>query len=743
MRAWLRLAGLGLAAGVVAGCVTTPVKLEADGSVRAPPTQRYLAYQRRLPAPADAYMAYVERPEATLEWEVDNRFRLIAGQQEETRFERNLGAYITEYRTWFAREHRVGPLPNFLNSDLIHAVDHLKRNFTTRYSVARGSYRCFQQAVDPTCRADGGNWILDRNRDVVLHVRAWKGRQCSWTVGTLAAANADCDPYPIRVELNARTPISVRLADGSDGGASSPVLTDADDPVVAHDLRIVALGDSFSAGEGNPHAQWRLDHPAIWLDPRCHRSLMSGPSLAAAFIARRNPHLSVTLLHYGCSGASIADGVATPWANLETAERLERRNRHFRDVPADQRAAAFPGIDVPPSQIEQARRDLTVGGKYYAPDVVLLSVGGNDIGFADIVRGLVLGFDTPADLSRKRHDDLRPSATFDQAMWAAQRPDCRRRDRIGCFSLRAQARITGTETDRRGVLTAQYALLAPYLSDLTEGRPARVLITEYPNFMRREPDERAGTRRAVDSPDDTIGCVDRPLDGRPGMMPAVLSWIPVLGIRPTVSDRVDNEFLGPLNGAIRVAAEQNHWTVVSKHVLNGRGHGYCSFERYYNTVTDSFWNQGRSYAAYRPLGNVVILKDSPAWPDLHPGDRLVWNDEWGCYLHYGQARGDTGRGCALGQTPIAFYDLKRLPAFLSHRVKYEDGGVVATTGIVHPNLFGHCNYASAIVTEVVLTQASRVRFDPTFDRQVRAHPKIGLTADEVCSAEDWGFTAPG
>ena len=101
--------------------------------------------------------------------------------------------------------------------------------------------------------------------------------------------------------------------------------TDFLQTVTIKDLLIVALGDSYASGEGNPDVpeQYGTDGnfnnyvtvPARWEDRRCHRSAAAPASVAALNIERGDPHTSVTFISFACSGATINtdyDGAANP-----------------------------------------------------------------------------------------------------------------------------------------------------------------------------------------------------------------------------------------------------------------------------------------------------------------------------------------------------------------------------------------------------------------------------------------------
>lgn len=132
---------------------------------------------------------------------------------------------------------------------------------------------------------------------------------------------------------------------------------------------IVSLGDSYASGEGNPRnvdAWLGLRSPlgsfrAYYDDERCRRSAQAAPAQAALRLEQADRRSTVTFVHLACSGASIQRGILAPQSS---------------------------GI---PAQIDA----LAALAKATPIDAIVISVGGNDIGFGTILETCLLNNDCP------------------------------------------------------------------------------------------------------------------------------------------------------------------------------------------------------------------------------------------------------------------------------------------------------------------------------------------------------------
>jgi len=140
---------------------------------------------------------------------------------------------------------------------------------------------------------------------------------------------------------------------------------------------------------------------AEWTSPDCHRSQYGYPFRVAVELALENRHRAITLLHLACSGADVVEGL---FAEKDAREQFDKPNSAKVPAQLDQlsdlicrggtagrnRLAAYtlPVYGSGDTRIEM--RNFTM--RWCSPesrkrpiDVVMLSVGGNDVGFGPLV----------------------------------------------------------------------------------------------------------------------------------------------------------------------------------------------------------------------------------------------------------------------------------------------------------------------------------------------------------------------
>ena len=203
------------------------------------------------------------------------------------------------------------------------------------------------------------------------------------------------------------------------------------------DLLIAGLGDSIAAGEGNPDrpvalsdegfcfrrflaraqrvlpagprrlstatgpatqrqpatpprpAEWAR-HGARWMSAACHRSLYGYQMRTALALAVENPHVAVTFLPLACTGATIENGVLGS-------------QRAREQLPAD-RALRRHGAGADRAAAGGSRRRRGAAAPDRKLDLVLLTVGANDIDFSGLVANVIISAGAERVLFKRRRD---------------------------------------------------------------------------------------------------------------------------------------------------------------------------------------------------------------------------------------------------------------------------------------------------------------------------------------------------
>ncbi|HWN76547.1 MAG TPA: hypothetical protein VNN81_01415, partial [Bradyrhizobium sp.] len=215
------------------------------------------------------------------------------------------------------------------------------------------------------------------------------------------------------------------------------------------DIFIAGLGDSIASGEGNPDRPIALSEEgfcfrsylgtaaaqyyrpsragykggraceapdtlqvwqrqsALWLNGACHRSLYSYQTRTALALAVQYPHIAVTYLPLACTGATIADG-------LFGAQRA-------RECPPTKSASACQGTVN--AQLAELREAVSAAKRRQPDrqlDLILLSIGANDINFSGLVADVIV--DTPTERVLFRRSGVLGSLDDSRAALARELP---------------------------------------------------------------------------------------------------------------------------------------------------------------------------------------------------------------------------------------------------------------------------------------------------------------------------------
>jgi lysophospholipase L1-like esterase len=363
-----------------------------------------------------------------ISWEVRNRFRLF---REERDF--LLHAESVRDRNVLASEQALE-----LQSD----GRGWARNMVNRLCInmqGRVSEPCMRDNVQESYLTPADHAIVVRLTGAVP-----VGATCAWSFDDGEGPRQqtfDCaEPVNLRVRYGRPT---VTTVDVSSGAETQRVSTE----IRVRDILIAGLGDSIASGEGNPDRPIALSdegfcfryylgsaaaqyyrpsrgsykggraceapdslqnwqrYAALWLNPACHRSLYSYQTRTAIALSVRYPHIAVTYLPLACTGATIADG-------------LFGSQRARECPPSKSNATCQVSVN---GQLDELRDALTAARRRQPDrqlDLVLLSIGANDIYFSGLVADVIVDTATERALFKRSGviaslDDSRSALTRD------------------------------------------------------------------------------------------------------------------------------------------------------------------------------------------------------------------------------------------------------------------------------------------------------------------------------------------
>jgi lysophospholipase L1-like esterase len=394
---------------IVLACVLIPwLSAPTIAAAQAPAPQMPAPVTPGAPlpsAPLPSAPLQIQPPELSpnlrIVWEVKNRFRLFRREAD------------------FAKHLAAESLKTVLAAEQLMATETDGRGWA-RSMLAN-------LCIDPmggvlqTCERDGTreSYLAPTDHRVEMRlVGAPPQTTCAWLFieGDAQPRNytGPCSEE-VRIRLGYGRPTSVTVDVSVPNGPPQRTVAD----IAVRDLLIAGLGDSIAAGEGNPDrpvvlsdegfcfrrfgtgseyyrpgragfkgdrscesgrgqsetADWsRLG--ARWLSQACHRSLYGYQLRTALALAVENPHVAVTFLPLACTGATIETGV------LGTQRARELNCTPDKSCPT-----------TVPAQITQLQQYLTTARRGRAGrtlDMVLLTVGANDIDFSGLVANVII-----------------------------------------------------------------------------------------------------------------------------------------------------------------------------------------------------------------------------------------------------------------------------------------------------------------------------------------------------------------
>jgi len=342
-------------------------------------------------------------PDAPLQisWEVKNRFRLF---REERDFQLHVEA--ARARNVLATEQAL---------ELLSDGRGWARNMVNRLCIdplGRVSEPCTRDNVKESYLTPTDHAIVVR-----LTGEVPVGATCAWSFDDgdrPQQSTFDCaEPVNLRVRNGRQTVASVEVASGQD--TPQKIATE----IAVRDILIAGLGDSIASGEGNPDRPIALSddgfcfryylgsaaaqyyrpsragykggraceapdtlqnwqrNAALWFNVACHRSLYSYQTRIALALAVQYPHIAVTYLPLACTGATIAAGLLG--------------SQRARECPPNRsNATCQAGVN---GQLAELREAISAARRQQPDrqlDLVLLSIGANDVYFSGLVADVIV-----------------------------------------------------------------------------------------------------------------------------------------------------------------------------------------------------------------------------------------------------------------------------------------------------------------------------------------------------------------
>jgi hypothetical protein len=397
-----------IACALVACALAASPAQWAAAQTAASPAQAAPAAAQGAPAAAQG------APDTPMQisWEVRNRFRLF---REERDFQ--LHAESARDRSVLASEQALE-----LQSD----GRGWARNMVNRLCIdlsGRVSEPCTRDNVKESYLTP-----VDHAVTVRLTGAVPVGATCAWSVDDgdgPQQSTFDCaEPVNLRARYGRQTVATVEVSSGPE--APQHLSTE----IVVRDIFIAGLGDSIASGEGNPDRAIALSdegfcfryylgtaasqyyrpsragykggraceapdtlpvwqrQSALWFNSPCHRSLYSYQTRTALALAVRYPHIAVTYLPLACTGATIPDGLFG--------------YQRARECPPTKSGNSCSGTVN--AQLDELRAALAAAKKRQPDrklDLILLSIGANDINFSGLVADVIVDNATERVLFRR------------------------------------------------------------------------------------------------------------------------------------------------------------------------------------------------------------------------------------------------------------------------------------------------------------------------------------------------------
>src|SRR5262245_64221623 len=313
----------------------------------------------------------------------------------------------------------------------------LSERHTEGWSSATYAKTCWDWTRNRYACHERSDYLNPKSHWVLVRLEGLEDAQtvdCSWLTATLGVGGGPrrkvvtlpCDtPVQLEVPYPAGAWISAEIGGSQVAEAAARVT----------DLFVLGMGDSFASGEGNPDVpvrfsperttdygfgshstpltgyparigDWKeigdrkfIEENARWQDQACHRSLYSHQLRAALQLAVEDPHRAVTFVGIACSGAETVYGLFLRYKGHEWVPNPPELSQISAVAEAQCAGKGARDHELPEAYHMNEKIPELKGGLVLKKcdaerarkiDLLFLSVGGNDIGFARLVANAVL-----------------------------------------------------------------------------------------------------------------------------------------------------------------------------------------------------------------------------------------------------------------------------------------------------------------------------------------------------------------
>lgn len=495
-------------------------------------------------------------PVPTITWHVENSFRFFSD-----------AADTEVHRATFL----ALPPEDQLQRPILASEQALSARHEDGWAETMFRDTCWNARTNRFVCKDGRSYINPKSHRVALKINKVDeapGLSCTWlTAPHGGALRGDVVTQACSEEVHFEIPYP-------DGAAVSVEIGGrevASEEVRVRDLLVVGMGDSFASGEGNPDVPvrfsrdrtadygersggvdltgyparigpWKqigdkafIQENARWTDQGCHRSLYSHQLRAALQLGLEDDHRAVTYVGVACSGSEVTYGLFLRYAGNEWVPNPTDMSQISAIASAQCDEHEAPMQDLPEAYHMDGTIPELKGGLVLRKcdpinarkiDLMLVSVGGNDVGFSRLLANSVL-----SDESTLRK----------LGGWFGQVHD------LDDASLGLEALILRYKSLNRAI---HYLLHIPW------EQSDRVLLTAYPGLALQG--------------DGTSTCPD----GVAGM-----DVLPDFALSEA-KVRVGTWIADKLNNAMKEAAEHYQWTFVDGHRREFIGRGICAGTTY-------------------------------------------------------------------------------------------------------------------------------------------------------------------